>query len=306
MIGFVLFRLARIPLIALGVITIIFIIFKLVPGDEAVLMAGSTASQADIDLLRSHLGLDRPLIEQYATRMLGFLQGDLGYSSTFRGNPLPHILGRIPATLALMISAIATTIIIGLPTGIVAAVYQNRWPDYLLSSLVVALLAIPNFWLGLMLIVVLSVDWGLLPSFGFSTWTALVMPTITLAARLIALVARMTRGVMLEELRKDYVRTARAKGLDGVTVIVRHVLRNALIPTVTVIGLQMGYLLGGSVIVERIFAWPGIGDLMINAIGARDYTLVQGITILFVVGFLLINLFVEILYTWINPRLHYA
>jgi ABC-type dipeptide/oligopeptide/nickel transport system permease component len=306
MLNFVLFRLARIPLIALGVVTIIFVIFKLVPGDEAVLMAGATASQADIDLLRQHLGLDRPVWEQYATRMLGFLQADLGYSSTFRGNPLPHIVDRIPATLALMISAILTTVIIGLPAGIVAAVYQNRWPDYVLSSIVVALLAIPNFWLGLMLIVVLSVEWGWLPSFGFSGWASLVMPTIALAARLIALVARMTRGVMLEELRKDYVRTARAKGLDGATIVWRHVLRNALIPTVTVIGLQMGYLLGGSVVVERLFAWPGIGDLMINAIGARDYTLVQGITILFVVGFLLINLVVEILYVFINPRLRHA
>lgn len=306
MLRFVLFRIARIPLIAFGVITIIFVIFKLVPGDEAVLMAGATASQEDIDLLRGRLGLDRPVLEQYATRMLGFLQGDLGYSSTFRGNAPPHILDRIPATLTLMMSAILTTVIIGLPAGIVAAVYQNRWPDYVLSSLVVALLAVPNFWLGLMLIVVLSVEWGWLPSFGFSGWASLVMPTIALAARLIALVARLTRGVMLEELRKDYVRTARAKGLDGTTVIFRHVLRNALIPTVTVIGLQMGYLLGGSVVVERLFAWPGIGDLMINAIGARDYTLVQGITILFVVGFLLINLVVEILYVLINPRLRHA
>lgn len=306
MLSFVLFRLARIPLIAFGVVTLIFVIFKLVPGDEAVLMAGATASQADIDLLRTHLGLDRPVLEQYATRMLGFLEGDLGYSSTFRGNPLPHILDRIPATLALMASAILTTVLLGLPAGVVAAVYQNRWPDYVLSSLVVALLAIPNFWLGLMLIVVLSVELGWLPSFGFSGWASLVMPTVALAARLIALVARMTRGVMLEELRKDYVRTARAKGLDGATVVYRHVLRNALIPTVTVIGLQMGYLLGGSVVVERIFAWPGIGDLMINAIGARDYTLVQGITILFVVGFLLINLVVEILYVLVNPRLRHA
>jgi ABC-type dipeptide/oligopeptide/nickel transport system permease component len=306
MLRFALLRLLRIPLIAFGVVTIIFAIFKMVPGDEAVLMAGATASQADIDLLRVRLGLDRPVLEQYATRMLGFLQGDLGYSSTFRGNPLPHIVGRIPATLALVASSILTTVILGLPAGVIAAVYQRRWPDYLLSSAVVALLAIPNFWLGLMLIVVLSVEWRWLPSFGFTGWVSLVMPTMALAARLIALVARMTRGVMLEELRKDYVRTARAKGLDGSTVVYRHVLRNTLIPTVTVIGLQTGYLLGGSVVVERLFAWPGIGDLMINAIGARDYTLVQGITILFVAGFLIINLIVEIFYVLINPRLRHA
>jgi ABC-type dipeptide/oligopeptide/nickel transport system permease component len=278
----------------------------MVPGDEATLMAGATASQADIDLLRAHLGLDRPLVEQYATRLWGLARGDFGYSSTFRGNPLPHVLARLPATLVLMAAAILTTILLGLPAGVASAVSQNRWPDYLLSVFVVGLLAIPNFWLGLMLIVVLSVDRGWLPSFGFTGWASLVMPTAALAARLVALVARMTRGVMLEELAKDYVRTAHAKGLDTLSVVARHVLRNALIPTVTVIGLQTGYLLGGSVVVERLFAWPGVGDLMLNAIGARDYTLVQAITILFVIGFLLINLVVDLLYVLINPRLRHA
>ena len=278
----------------------------MVPGDEATLMAGATASQADIDLLRTRLGLDRPLVEQYAGRLGGLARGDFGYSSTFRGNPLPHVLARLPATLLLMVAAILTTIVVGLPAGIVSAVTQNRWPDYLLSLFVVGLLAIPNFWLGLMLIVVLSVDRGWLPSFGFAGWASLVMPTAALAARLVALVARMTRGVMLEELARDYVRTAHAKGLGAPAVVTRHVLRNALIPTVTVIGLQTGYLLGGSVVIERLFAWPGVGDLMINAIGARDYTLVQAITILFVVGFLLITLVVDVLYVMINPRLRHA
>lgn len=278
----------------------------MVPGDEATLMAGATASQADIDLLRARLGLDRPLVEQYTTRLAGLARGDFGYSSTFRGNPLPHVLHRLPATLLLMAAAITLTVVLGLPAGVLGAVRQNRWPDYLLSLLVVGLLAIPNFWLGLMLIVALSVDRGWLPSFGFTGWASLVMPTLALAARLVALVARMTRGVMLEELAKDYVRTAHAKGLAAPAVVGRHVLRNALIPTVTVIGLQTGYLLGGSVVVERLFAWPGIGDLMINAIGARDHTLVQAITILFVVGFLLINLVVDMLYVLINPRLRHA
>jgi ABC-type dipeptide/oligopeptide/nickel transport system permease component len=306
MLGFALSRLVRIPAIALGVLTIIFFIFKAVPGDEATLMAGATASQADIERLRGQLGLDKPVAGQYVTRVVGILRGDFGYSSTFRGNPLPHILTRVPATLALMACAIALTILIGLPAGVLAAVHQNRWPDYALSFFVVGLLAVPNFWLGLMLIVAFSVQLGWLPSFGFTGWASLIMPTLALAARLVALVARMTRGVMLDELRKDYVRTAYAKGLDGRLVIVRHVLRNALIPTVTVIGLQMGYLLGGSVVVERIFAWPGIGDLMVNAVGARDYTLVQAITLLFVLGFLLINLAVELLYQVINPRLRHA
>jgi ABC-type dipeptide/oligopeptide/nickel transport system permease component len=278
----------------------------MVPGDEATLLAGATASQADIDLLRTRLGLDRPLLEQYATRLAGLARGDFGYSSTFRGNPLPHVLHRLPATLLLMAAAITLTVLLGLPAGMLAAVRQNRWPDYLLSLVVVGLLAIPNFWLGLMLMVALSVERGWLPSFGFASWASLIMPTLALAARLVALVARMTRGVMLEELAKDYVRTAHAKGLAAAAVISRHVLRNALIPTVTVIGLQTGYLLGGSVVVERLFAWPGVGDLMINAVGARDYTLVQAITILFVAGFLLVNLAVDVLYVLINPRLRRA
>jgi ABC-type dipeptide/oligopeptide/nickel transport system permease component len=278
----------------------------MVPGDEATLMAGATASQSDIDLLRTRLGLDRPMVEQYLTRLAGLARGDFGYSSTFRGNPLPHVLARLPATLVLMAAAITLTVLLGLPAGMVAAVRHNGWPDYLLSLLVVGLLAIPNFWLGLMLIVALSVERGWLPSFGFTGWASLVMPTLALAARLVALVARMTRGVMLDELAKDYVRTARAKGLAAGAVVGRHVLRNALIPTVTVIGLQTGYLLGGSVVVERLFAWPGVGDLLINAVGARDYTLVQAITILFVAGFLLINLAVDVIYVLVNPRLRRA
>ena len=291
---------------ALGVLTIVFLLFKMVPGDEATLMAGATASQADIELLRARLGLDRTLTEQYASRLAGLVHGDFGYSSTFRGNPLPHVLTRLPATLLLLATAITLTVLLGLPAGVLGAVRQNRWPDYLLSLVVVGLLAIPNFWLGLMLIVALSVDRAWLPSFGFTGWASLVMPTFALAARLVALVARMTRGVMLEELAKDYVRTAHAKGLATGVIVGRHVLRNALIPTVTVIGLQAGYLLGGSVVVERLFAWPGVGDLIVNAVGARDYTLVQTITILFVLGFLLINLAVDVLYVLINPRLRRA
>ena len=294
------------PLIAFGVVSIVFFIFKAVPGDEAQLMAGATASQADIELLRARLGLDQPLLAQYGTRMLGLLKGDLGYSSTFRGNPLPHILSRLPATLALTAAAILVTIAIGIPAGVVAAVRQRSWIDYALSLLVVGLLAIPNFWLGMMLVIVLSVEWRLLPSFGFTGWASLVMPTMALSARLIALVARMTRGVVIDELGRDYIRTARAKGVAEGAVVRHHVMRNAMIPTLTIIGLETGYLLGGSVVVERIFAWPGIGDLMVNAIGARDFTLVQGITVIFVIGFLFINLIVELLYLALNPRLRHA
>jgi len=306
MLKFIVLRIVRIFPITFAVITIIFLIFQAIPGDQAVLMAGPGARDAEIEEIRRQLGLDRPIYIQYVRHIAGILQGDFGFSTTYQGSPFFHIVDRIPATLALTAAAISVTIVIGVPGGILAAVYHNRLLDYGISLSVVGLLAVPNFWLGLMMMSFLSVQLGWLPSFGFSGWLSLVMPTLALAARLIALVARITRGVVLEELNKDYVRTARSKGLDGMTVMIRHVLRNALIPTVTLIGLETGYLLGGSVVVERLFAWPGIGDLMINAIGMRDYNLVQGIILMFVFGFLLINLIVEILYAIINPRIQYG
>jgi ABC-type dipeptide/oligopeptide/nickel transport system permease component len=303
---FLLERLAMIPLIALGVITVLFIIFKSVPGDEASMAAGAMANQVEIEAMRQKLGLDRPLLEQYVGHIAGLLRGDFGYSSTFRGNPLWPILQRIPASLLLMASAITMTVVIGVPAGVIAGAYQGRWPDLLLSGFVVALLAIPNFWLGLVLIAVFSVELRWLPSFGFTGPLALIIPTVALAARLIALVARLTRGLVIEEMRKDYVRTARAKGLEWRSILRKHVLRNALIPIVTVIGLQAGYLLGGSIVIERLCAWPGVGDLMLTGVSVRDYPLIQGVTLFFVFGFLLINLAVEVLYRLINPRLRYA
>jgi ABC-type dipeptide/oligopeptide/nickel transport system permease component len=296
-------RLLLIPPTLLGVVTVLFLIFKSVPGDEATMVAGATATQAEINLVRHQLGLDRPLPVQYLTELARLVRGDFGYSPTFRSNPLPEILARVPATLLLTAAAITLTVIVGIPAGMFVASFQNRWPDLAVSSAVAALLAIPNFWLGMILIALFSVQLHWLPSLGMTGTASLVMPTVALAARLIALVSRLTRGIVIEERRKDYVRTARAKGLTGRRIMYRHVLRNALIPIVTVLGLQTGYLLGGSVVVERLFAWPGIGDLLLTAVGLRDYALVQGITVIFVVGFLLINLAVEVLFRLINPRL---
>lgn len=299
-------RLLLIPVILFGVVTLLFIIFKTIPGDEATLMAGATATQAEIDATRHQLGLDRPVLTQYADRLQGLARGDLGFSSTFRGNPLHRILERVPATLALTASAMALTILLGIPAGVAAAAMHDRWPDLVVSSVVVGFLATPNFFLGLMLIAIFSVELRWLPSFGFDGPMSLIMPALALSARLIAVIARLTRGLVIEEIRRPYVRTALAKGLSGTRVLWKHVLRNALVPIITAMGLEAGYLLGGSVVVERVFAWPGIGDLLLNAVGVRDYPLVQGITILFVVGFLLINLLVELLFALANPRLRNA
>lgn len=299
-------RLVLIPFIILGVITILFLIFKLVPGDQATLAAGATATQAEITAMRASLGLDKPVIWQYLGYLNGLLHGNLGYSSTFRGNPLWPIAERVPATIRLMLAAISLTVAVGIPAGIIAGANQNRWLDHVISNAIIILLAVPNFWLGMVLTALLSVRLGWLPSFGSHGWAALVLPTVALAARLIALVGRTTRGMVIEEMRKDYVRTAKAKGLPRSAILVGHVLRNVLIPVVTVIGLQAGYLLGGSVVIERLFVWPGIGDLMLTGVSTRDYALVQGAALFFVLGFLLINLGVDLLYRLINPRLRHG
>jgi ABC-type dipeptide/oligopeptide/nickel transport system permease component len=306
MLRFIALRILRIVPIVAGVVTIIFLIFQLVPGDPAVLMAGPMATEEQIATLRHTIGLDQPIYLQYWHHVAGLFTGNFGYSLTYKGSPLGEILLRLPATLTLAATAIALTICLGIPAGILAALNRDHAADYAISVSVVALLAMPNFWLGLVLISVFSVDLGWLPSFGFEGWRSVIMPGLALAARLIALVARLTRGMMIEELRKDYVRTARAKGLPFRTVVLRHVLRNVLIPTMTVIVLLTGYLLGGSIVIERLFAWPGIGDLLINAVGLRDYNLIQAITVLFTVGFLLVNLIVDILYMAVNPRLRHA
>jgi len=290
-------RLVLIPAILFGLVTLLFLIFQLVPGDQATLAAGATATQAEIEAMRHQLGLDRPLLTQYLDHLFGLLRGDFGYSTLFRDNPLPHILERVPATLALTTGAILLTVVIGIPAGVLAAATRDRAPDMAISGCVIALLSIPNFWLGML---------HLLPSFGFTGAASLVMPVLALAARLIAIIARLVRALIIEELGKPYVRTARAKGLGESTVLWGHVLPNALVPTMTAIGLEAGYLLGGSVVVERLFAWPGIGDLLISAISVRDYTLVLGITVLFALGFMLLNLAVDLLCVVANPRLRDA
>ena len=300
---FLAIRILRAVAIAFAVVTIIFFLFSLVPGDQAAYLAGPGSTQAEIDSLRDALGLNDPLFVQYVRHVAGLLRGDFGTSEVFKSNPLPFVLERIPATLALTGAAIGLTVVLGIPAGLISATFHNRAPDLAISVSVVALLAVPNFWLGLLLLSLFSVHLGWLPSFGFSGAASLILPSLALAARLIALVARMTRGVTIDELGKDYVRTARSKGLSRPEILFRHVLRNVMIPTLTVIGLQTGYLLGGSVVIERLFAWPGIGDLMINAIGQRDYAVAQAVTLLFVIAFLVINLIVELIYVLINPRM---
>jgi ABC-type dipeptide/oligopeptide/nickel transport system permease component len=305
MITYVFWRIVRIVPVVFVVVTLIFGLFRLVPGDPARLIAGSSATQESVERVRTQLGLDKPIAVQYVTYLGGIVQGRMGYSGVYRGDVLPVIGRHIPPTLALLAAAMLVTIVIGIPAGILSAVYRGSAIDYVVSFVVTSMLAIPNFWLGLMMISLFSVSLGWLPSFGYGDWRALIMPTVAVAARLIAIVARMTRSSMLEVLQRDYVRTARAKGVRQSTVLVKHAMRNALIPTLTTIGLQAGYLLGGSVVIERLFAWPGLGQLLVNSVGVRDFNMIQSITIVFAGGFLIINLVVDMLYVLVNPRIEF-
>lgn len=276
------------------------------PGDPAALIAGPGATQPQIDHLRAELGLDRSLWVQYVAFGYDLLRGDLGTSLSFRRPVTTIVATRIGPTLALMAASIALAVLVALPAGLVAAIRPwSLWGQGVMAATIL-LLSVPNFLVGLLLMDLLVVRLRWLPAAGTGGLAFLVMPTLAVAARLVALVSRTTRASVVEVLGEDYVRTARSKGLGGVAVLLRHALRPALIPVVTMIGLQAGYLLGGSIVIETLFAYQGLGQAMMNAVAMRDYFLVQGITLVYVVGFLLINLLVDLSYAVVDPRIRYA
>ena len=296
----------RVLLIAptgLIVVTLTFFIFRMVPGDVARIVAGERATEAEVELIREQLGLNEPLISQYGDYLLNLLQGDLGRSMVYRRNVSEEILSRLPATLELAIAATIVSATIGIATGLVSALKRNTVFDYLSMTTAVAGICIPNFWLGLLLIMLFSVTLGWLPTGGRGGIAFLILPTIALSARLIAIIARMTRSAMLDVVSQDYVRTARAKGLPGRAVLFSHAFRNALVPIVTIVGLQFGSLLAGSIVVEIVFSWPGIGSLLINAVNTRDYPMVQGITLFYALSFMFVNLLVDLTYGLLDPRI---
>ena len=286
----------------LGVLTLVFFLVHLIPGDPVEVMLGETASRADLSQLRADLGLDRPLGEQYARFLGGLAQADLGRSFFYRKPVLAVIGAALPATALLAFAALAVALLIALPVGILAAVRRDRLPDRL--ALVGSLVGVsmPNFWLGPMLIILFSFRLGWLPVSGREGAASLVLPALTLGTALAAILVRMTRASMLDVLGEDYLRTARAKGVGERTVIARHALRNALLPVVTIVGLQFGALLSGAVITENVFAWPGVGTLLIQAITARDYPLVQGCVLVISLCYVVVNFLTDALYTLIDPR----
>ena len=291
--------------VLLGVATLVFSLIHLIPGDPAQAMLGEAAPQADVEELRHRLGLDRPLIEQYGVFLRGLAKGDLG-TSLRTGLPVTgQIVERMPATIELAAAAMLVAIAFAIPLGIIAAVRRGTAVDHAAMTLSLAGVSVPNFWLGPLLAIIFAVELGWLPVSGRGTWAHLVLPAISLGAALAAILARMTRATMLEELREPYVQAARARGVSRLRAVLRHAFRNSLIPVVTLLGLQFGAVLTGAVITETIFAWPGIGRLLIQSIGFRDYPLVQGCILLIAVTYVTMNLLTDLTYGFLDPRIRF-
>lgn len=334
MLKYILKRIMAVIPVLLGVSILVFVVMHLFTSDPAAVMLGQHATAEQIEALRKELGLNDPLYVQYGRFLVNLLHGDLGRSLMTKAPVTDELLTRFPATIELAIAAIVLATVVGVTIGVISAVKQYSIFDYV--SMVVGLLGVsmPIFWLGLMLIVIFSVTLGWLPVAGridigmepanttgfyildslltgnmdalLSALKHLALPAIALGSYSTAIIARMTRSTMLEVIRQDYIRTARAKGLAEKIVIIKHALRNALIPIVTVIGLQLGSLLGGAVLTETVFSWPGVGGRVVDAILASDYPLVQGAVLVIAVIFVIVNLIVDILYAYLDPRIHHS
>jgi peptide/nickel transport system permease protein/oligopeptide transport system permease protein len=289
----------------LGVLLVVFFMVRLAPGDPAVLLAGEFATPETLADIRERFGLDQPLHVQLGLYMASIFQGDLGESVRTRQPVTEMLADFLPNTIQLALGAMLVALLIGIPAGIIAAIRPGTPIDLLVMLGALIGISMPTFWFGLMAILIFSVYLGWFPVAGTGTIWHLVLPAITLGTGIASVLARMTRSAMLEVLSQDYIRTARAKGVAGRVVVFKHALRNALIPVVTITGLLFGGLLEGAVIVETVFAWPGIGQLVVSSILARDYPVVQGAVLLIAVVFILINLLVDLLYGVIDPRIRY-
>lgn len=290
----------------LGVSVVVFMMVRLLPGDPARIVAGLLATESDVEHIRHQLGLDQPAPAQYAAFLSRLLHFDLG-TSVRSGQPVTsEVLARLPWTVELAVTSIAVAAAVGIGGGMLAALYHNQKLDALISAVMLFGISMPVYWFGLMLIVVFAITLKWLPAAGSQDPGAWILPTLTLAAFSVALIARMTRSAMLDVMRTNYVRTARAKGLVERAIVYGHALRNALLPIVTVVGHQFGTLLGGAVLTETVFGWPGMGQLLVDALFARDYPVVQGVVLTFSALFILVNLAVDVLYGVIDPRIHYT
>jgi peptide/nickel transport system permease protein len=311
MTAYILRRLAQaVPTVILTTV-LIFLILHLVPGDPAAVLAGSDAPPDVVEALRREMGLDRSLPVQYLFWLSRVLRGDLGVSYVSKFPVWTLILRRLPATLELTVAGLAVGVILGMPAGILAAIRRGRLLDFLVTSSSALFLSVPNFWIGITFILAFALALNWLPPSGrvplvenpLTAIKFLILPALTLGMHIAAIFARFSRTALLEVLNEPFIRTARAKGLREWVVIVRHAFRNALLPVLTILGLQAGYLLGGAVVVESVFAWPGLGRMIVESIGNRDYTAVQGVLLVFVGMFVLVNLLTDLAYGWADPRI---
>ena len=291
--------------VVLGVILVVMLTMELVPGDPAAIMLGDFATEEAVRALRHELGLDRPLLVRYLWYLGRLVQGDLGRSLREQRPVAAEIAAAWPATVELAAAAFVLAVILGVLAGVVSGARRYTWFDHLARLLSLLGLSMPVFWTGILLIVLFGLKLQWLPVGGRGTWAHLVLPAVTLSLPSVAMLARMTRSSLLEVLNEDYIRTARAKGLSERVVIYKHALRNALLPVVTTAGLQAGQMMGGAILTETVFSWPGLGRLMVRAIFNRDFTLLQGAVLIFALAFVLINLIVDLSYAVLDPRITY-
>ncbi|MFS2012901.1 glutathione ABC transporter permease GsiC [Azospirillum sp. CT11-132] len=299
-------RLAGILPVLLVISVFVFGFVHLLPGDPARLVAGPDATQRDVELVRQDLGLDKPLWVQYGRFLGNAVQGEFGRSMKSKRPVSQEIGERFMPTLYLTVVAMIWATLAGLLIGVASATKRGRWQDHVGMVVAVSGIAFPSFWLGLLMIDLFSVKLGWLPTSGYGTWQHFVMPSLTLGLGVAAVMARFTRSAFIEIAREDYVRTARAKGVPARLVVWKHTLRNALIPIITMVGLQFGFLLGGSIVVETVFSWPGLGRLLVDSVNYRDYTVIQAEILLFSLEFIIINLLVDVLYALANPEIRYS
>jgi peptide/nickel transport system permease protein len=304
--SYILRRLLLLVPVLLGVSTLVFLFIHMIPGDPVELMLGESAMQADVERMRAALGLDMPLHVQYLKFMAGLFTGDLGTSFYFKEPVFDILRRRYPATLELAAAGMLVAVLIALPAGIISAVRKDSVFDGAAMLLSMIGVSIPNFWLGPLLILAFSIHLAILPVSGMEGPASLVLPALTLGLGMAAILSRITRSAVLEVAREEYVNTARAKGLSDGVVVWKHVLKNAMIPVITIIGLQFGALLSGAVITETVFSWPGVGRLLVNAIRARDYPLVQGCVLAISMSYVFINLATDLLYAAADPRVRYG
>ena len=305
MLNYIVRRLLGLLPTLLIVAVLIFLFLHMLPGDPARLAAGPDADTETVELVRRDLGLDLPLHRQFVRYFSNAFRGDFGMSIRTKRPVATEIGERFAPTFWLTVAAMSWSVLIGLSLGMVSAVWRNQWPDRIGMTLAVSGISFPSFALGMALMQVFAVQLGWLPTVGADSWKHYILPSLTLGAGVAAVMARFTRSAFIDILKEDYIRTARAKGVAEPVVVVKHAFRNALIPIVTMMGLQFGFLLGGSIVVEVVFNWPGMGRLLIDAVDMRDYPVIQALVLLFSLEFILINLAVDVLYAVINPTIRF-